>query len=434
MKVRIPHYPPLALAAGGPFFAWLFGSLTWDSFSREPRDLVLGIVFGLLFLVIALFTLVAWTDTIHSRRTGLILDANGVRRVDAGWFGLVERERQWTGIRSVSMEKGAVVFDGPDGALRVPTAGLLEGPEWIVDRAVRFLEKGSDQAIAELEAELRPLSCVACGGRIEVPLASAETVACRDCGVANSLPEELRAAIRRLREVVRSIPEAHRHLGRRTLVRLLSRGLSFRQGMIVSSWITAGAFALIAAGGLVSDPEDTGFALWLAAIAATALLLGYGVASATRALAIAYASPNMAVQPLSAGGNACCRLCGGELPGLDVVRRCAYCDTDSVVTGASLAAAETTALDAVREARRLADQSTEAASAVMERVAFALEWLAILQVLWLQVPIAVALDGSYGLLRLTAVCAAITIANLVAGAVSLRWLRRSTTAAVQARH
>lgn len=425
MSVRIPYYPPLAVAAGGPFFVWLFGSLTWDELG-ESGDLLMGLLFGLLFLALATFTIGAWIDIFLAKRIGLVLDDQGVREITAGFVRLHIRARPWSEIRSVTQEKGALLFNGEREPLRVSTSGLLETPQWIIDRAGRFLEPaGDDEWLEKLDLELEPLSCTSCGGSVEAPLGPATDVTCTDCGSTNTLPEAMRRAVAQVREIVRDIPEVHRRLERKALLRLLSRGLSFRQGMVRWSWVTGGGFFLVALVGLISDPSDARFPIVMLGIGGSALLFGYGVALATRTLAAGYATASSAAPPLQVGGPVRCRLCGGSLPGRDLVRRCEYCDSDSLVTGAILGQAVRSARQGLLQARRLTEQSTDASSAVMDRVAFNLEMLALLQLVWLQVPIVIALDGMHGMLRLTATCLAIALANLGAGFLALGWLRRS---------
>jgi len=161
----------------------------------------------------------------------------------------------------------------------------------------------------------------------------------------------------------------------------------------------------------------------MAAVASTALILGYGIGLVLRRLSRAYSNVRSALPPLAAGGSARCRLCGADLAGSEPVRSCSYCDTESIVTGVTLDRVERGARQGLEEARRQLEQSTDASLSVLERSASSLETLVLLQVFWLQIPLVVALDGYFGPLRLTLACAAIVVANLVAGGIGLRWLR-----------
>ena len=48
--VFVRVYPPFALAMGMSFLTWLMGSLAFDSMLGKYRDVVLGVLFGLIFL------------------------------------------------------------------------------------------------------------------------------------------------------------------------------------------------------------------------------------------------------------------------------------------------------------------------------------------------------------------------------------------------
>jgi hypothetical protein len=132
-----------------------------------------------------------------------------------------------------------------------------------------------------------------------------------------------------------------------------------------------------------------------------------------------------ALAPVEPGGTARCRLCGADLPEKGILRRCEYCRTDSVVIGDHLAEAERMTKKAIQQAQTAVSQGTETAGRLLDSVTFKMQIFAYGQLLWLHIPILVALDGSAGMLiRLTGIFLAMLLGNLASAVLGMRWLSK----------
>jgi hypothetical protein len=348
----------------------------------------------------------------------------------------------WSSVDRITLEKQDLILHQGAETSRISLGSLLEDPAWILDRARAWLPVpagGKDRRepladMADLQAALQDVSCTSCGGRVPVEL-GAEEVVCGFCGGRNVLPEKVRDALRRLAVVIRQLPEAHRQLHEKSLRNFLADDARVRRRMVWAGAITAAVMLLFAVIDVISDSVSQGtftidprFVPGMTGLALLSLATGLVLSWITRRVALSYTLPMRAFPPPDPGGAARCRLCGAELPAEGVIRRCEYCGTDSVVTGARLEKAEQTARRALQQARAQVERSTEGAARVLDRVASNLAAFANLQFFWLHIPIMVALDGYFGPLRVTVICVAVILASLVAGIVGLRWMNREQKA------
>ncbi|MBN2431075.1 MAG: hypothetical protein JXQ27_06345, partial [Acidobacteria bacterium] len=351
----------------------------------------------------------------------------------------------WAKVSKISLDKENLILHTGGDAISVDLGGLLEDPVWILDRALAWRSSRTGEGdrlqataqIEKLQAELADVSCTACGGRLPVELGQ-ERLVCGFCGGTNVLKEEVKNSLRRVGEVVRNLPAAHRQVHKQSLRRYMTEGAGIRRRMVWAGGLTAAVMILFAIiDGISTSLNQSGFAMNLrftvgmSVLAALSLATGLLLSYATRRVALSYALPMQAIPPLDPGGAARCRLCGADLPEKGILRRCEYCGTDSIVTGARLARVERTAHQALEQARAAVEQSTEGAARVLDKVAGNLAAFANLQFFWLHIPILVALDGYHGPLRITGICVAVILASLIAGFVGIRWLQREQQAALE---
>jgi len=440
--VFVRVYPPLAMAMGTSFLTWLFGSLTYDSIFGKLPDTPLAILFGIVFLAALLFCLDAWTTVLTLRKSGLHMDESGVTHVEPVLLGTRRHVLPWGTITGIKLEeKGILIFETKEKPMRVPTSQLLENPEWMLERAQTWKETVKDKSGGDittgpaetLQTDLEGVMCQSCGGAMDVHLGSADRVKCRYCGETQGIPGKVTDALKRVSHLIADLPAAHRQFQEKTLRRFVTDGGKYRRTLLGVGWGTAGVwllFALVEIISTLAGEKSRGinvtFVGVLIALAVLSVVSGYVLAYFIKGVAGTFTLPMRALAPAVPGSPARCRLCGAGLPEEGIVRRCTYCKTDSVVVGEGLAAAERAAIDALKQARNSVRQSTETAARLLDGTAAKMQVFANTQLLWLHVPVLVALDGSTGMvIKVAGICFAMLIGNLISTLLGLRWLKRS---------
>ena len=441
--VFVRVYPPFALAMGMSFLTWLMGSLAFDSLWGKYPDVVLGIFFGLIFLGALITALYSWTAILRLRRIGLLLNEAGITHIQPGLLGVRTRYLAWDAVSDIKLEKkGALVFETAGEPLRVFTSGLLENPEWIWERAKTWAnavknKNKEDQTIhplTHLQAQLEGVVCQSCGGSIDLQLGSPEQTVCSFCGDTQSLPGKIKEALKRLSVVIAELPAAHRQFQDKTLRRFVEEGRKHRCTLLGVGWGTAALWLVFALVDFISDitrKQSKGIDL-----VSLGVFIGLAVLSIVTAVLLSvfirwitgrFSFPMQALAPKEPGGAARCRLCGANLPEKGIIRRCSYCQTDSVVIGYQLAEIEQNAKKALQQAQTAVRQSTETAARLLDSVAFKMQIFAYTQLLWLHIPILVALDGITGMLiRLTGIFLAMLVGNAASALLGMQWLSRGT--------
>ena len=220
------------------------------------------------------------------------------------------------------------------------------GTDYSYTRGDRFYSGGRqyvsgiiDTYRAVLQSQpVEAISCNKCGGNVPVGYGR-ENFVCPYCGAKDSVDPEAMDRLRRFYQALKDLENAAKQIppGMRKLIEKTYR---YGRMMILSMLMLAGSFMLIAGFVLHDfikrwlDPEITirweflpgefipiwiviGFLIW------TGWLVWR-----RRKLNVAF----KARPPLEPGGPSRCRLCGAPLPDTGVIRRCAYCGTDSVVS------------------------------------------------------------------------------------------------------
>jgi Zn finger protein HypA/HybF involved in hydrogenase expression len=440
--IFVREYPPFALAMGMSFLTWLMGSLAFDSLFGKVRDILPGILFGLIFLGALLTALYSWATLLTLRRIGLYLDESGITYVQPGLLGTRTRSLAWEAVSDIKLEKEILVVETAGEPLRVQTAGLLENPEWILERAKTWVDavkdkKKQDQTthrLTHLQAQLEGVVCQSCGGNVDIQLGSAELAKCGSCGNTQGLSDKVKEALKRLSAIIADLPAAHRQFQDKTLRRFVEEGKKHRRTLLGVGWGTAGLWLVFALVSIISDlaeKESKGinyvFPGVTIGLAVLSIVTAYLLAAFIRRVTGTFSLPMQALAPVSAGGKARCRLCGAELPEKGIMRRCEYCQTDSVVIGEQLTEAERMTKKAIQQAQTAVRQSTETAGRLLDSVTFKMQVFSYTQIIWLHTPILVALDGSTGMLiRLTGICLAMLVGNVASAVLGMRWLSKET--------
>ncbi len=439
--VFVRVYPPFAMAMGTSFLTWLFGSLTYDSIFGKPPDTLLAILFGLVFLIALWFCLDSWTTILTLPKIGLYMDESGVSYIEPVLPGTRRHTLPWEAITGIkSEEKGVLIFEAKEGPLRVPTAQLLENPEWMLERAQTWQKavkdkNGGDETgnpAETLQTELEGVLCQSCGGGMDVHLGSGDRARCRYCGDSQVVPGRVTDALKRFSNLIADLPAAHRQFQENTLRRFVTDGGKHRRTLLGVGWGTAGVWLLFALVEIVStlargknQEMNITFVGVVIGLAVLSIVSGYVLAYFIKRVAGVYTLPMQALAPVIPGSPARCRLCGGALPEEGIVRRCQYCKTDSVVVGKQLAAAEHAAGKALQQARDSVRQSTETAARLLDSTAGKMQIFANTQFLWFHIPILVALDGSTGMvIKVTGICFAMLIGNAISTLLGLRWIKK----------
>jgi hypothetical protein len=441
--IRVREYPPFAMAMGMTFLAWLTGSITYDCLFGKFPDIFLSIIFGLVFLGAFITALYSWNNVLALHRIGLYMDETGVTHIWAGVLGVHVHSRAWEEVSDIQLEKDRLTFvcTGEKEPMLVLISGMLENPGWILERAKAWTEavKNKDREdktareLSQLQAEFAGLVCQSCGGGVDIRLGGGEEAKCGFCGETQGLSPKIKEAVKRLAAVIKELPTAHRQFQERTLRRFIENGRKYRRTMLGVGWGTASIWLIAVLAGIIvylTKEKSTNFdylflglMFGLAVLSvATAYLIDYFI----RKVSGTFSLPMRALAPAAPGGEARCRLCGAELPGKEILRRCEYCGTDSAATGDRLAEAERMTQQAIEQARHELSQSTESAGRLLDSAANKMLFFNYTQLFWLHIPIIVALDGSLGMLfRLTGIFLAMLLGNLASTILGIKSLKKN---------
>ena len=371
------------------------------------------------------------------------LNESGITYIQPGLLGARTRSMTWDAVSDIKLEKkGTLVFETAGEPLRVFTSGLLENPEWIWERTQTWAnavknknkEDQTTSPLTNLQAQLEGVVCQSCGGGVDIQLGSAGQTVCSFCGDTQSLSDKIKEALKRLSVVIAELPASHRQFQDKTLRRSVEEGRKNRRTLLGVGWCTAALWLVFALVGFISDiarkeNKDIDFVSLGVFIGLAVLSIGTVCLLSVfiRRITGRFSFPMQALAPMESGGSARCRLCGAVLPGKGIIRRCSYCQTDSVVIGHKLAEAEQRAKKALQQAQTAVRQSTETAARLLDSVTFKMQIFAYTQLLWLHIPILVALDGSTGMLvRLTGIFLAMLVGNMASAVLGMKWFSKNT--------
>jgi Zn finger protein HypA/HybF involved in hydrogenase expression len=442
--IFIREYPPFALAMGSTFLSWLTGSIAFDSFTAKDPDILIGILFGLVFIAAAAAALSSWTSVFTIARIGLYLKETGITHISSGWLLFTTRSRtlSWQDIEEIKLEKDIlmVIARDKEKTFSISIAGLLENPDWIVERSqawITAVKRGDTrdevlQPLVQLETQMAEVTCQACGGNVDIAVGAVDKAVCRFCGSSQNLGQKVKDALQRLSRLIADLPAAHRQFQEKALRRFAAEGKKHRRTILGVGWGTAAVWLLFALvefiSTMVRKEQDLNivFISVLVGLAFLSVLTAYILAAFIRRAFGKFSLPMQALAPIETGGTARCRLCGADLPDKGVLRRCDYCASDSIVVGEELAKAEQAAGEALRQAQKAVRTGTETAARLLDSAAYKMQIFTYTQFFWLHIPILTALDGSTGMLyRLTGIGLAMLIGNFASTILGMRWLNKS---------
>jgi hypothetical protein len=440
--IYIGFYPPLAMGLGTAFLLYLFTSIFYDTVFGKTTDVALAIVFGIASLVTLDICLNSWLRILAMRKLGLYMNESGLTYKEPGRLQIKKHHFLWESITEITHDtKGKIHFKSKEKSLPIPTSQLLENPEWIIERARTWQEavatkkKLVDETtlkVSETQQEFQGAVCQSCGGNIDIHLKRSEQITCQYCGNKQGLSQKIQKALKQLSEIIASLPDAHRQLQDKALRGMIQNREKQKRSILLAGWITGGIWLLFVLVEVISQAarkklnetniQYVGFMvgfIFLSIGAAYILIKLVKITSKT------FSFPMQALAPQSPGGPARCRLCGANLPDKGVIRRCKYCQTDSVLVGENLATVEQLARDALQQAKDSIQKSTESAARLLDNTYGKLQLLIATQLLWLHIPIIVAIDGSSGMLiKVTGTCIAMLIGVLISTQLGIHWLKK----------
>ena len=381
-----------------PFVVFWLGWMVISSATKSYDNWIWWIELALLVLAVH-SGVVAWVGLIWNRRVGLLLDEGGVTDTHATVIGPRARSLRWTEITGVNWDKGALIFvtRGTDH-ITIKRGALDEDPRFVQSRAQARLDALAGRGEAEVEelgqiaVALEAALCVWC----DAPLAThvGETSPrCTACGRTDAASPSVKGSLAALTAALRALPaerlrvhdaERKRLEARvQTATRVIGQSCTF--SIFVWSVASFLALSMSCEEHWSSGPRDS--AVLFFALAMLALFVGRLAKRYVLALARRFEAPFHALAPVEPSGPARCRVCGAALPEIGVVRRCGYCNAESLVTGAGLEATSRSAASAARAAVREATEATTSAARVLERTTKNLARFAASQVFWLELPI-----------------------------------------------
>jgi len=207
--------------------------------------------------------------------------------------------------------------------------------------------------------------CRLCGGPIRI--SEFRALACHHCGAESPLGPEAAQNLSALRELA-GRRSATAEQWDRKLDELGGSFGSFELFGAILLWAVIGGTLIGMA--LVEVPNaetlftssvhlehGVVFARWLVGSVASALCASSLFATAARWCGYQQMRFASALPPLSEGSAARCRRCGSPLPKGNGLRRCAYCQADSIVDKANLAALQATTKNELKTMRAAAQRS-----------------------------------------------------------------------------
>ena len=184
---------------------------------------------------------------------------------------------------------------------------------------------------------MEPVKCKACGAPLPAGFGW-EGFTCVYCGAEDCVDEPLRKRLLEYHELLRRIGPVLKEISpalRDTVKKLIGAGW-FAHGWLLivgGSFFLIGMFAIVptvsraaASGRNIPAPEIAGLMVPMYFVAFCLFYWLY-LMWRKRQLVLVYG----ARPPVVPSGPAGCRLCGAPLPESGIVRRCAYCGTDSIV-------------------------------------------------------------------------------------------------------
>ena len=438
-STHIRFYPPIPMAMGTSFLSWLFFSVTWDSFFGKVQDILIAVIFLILFIITFLFCMISWGEVLRMRKRGLYFKERSLIYIDTNFFKLKTQQYEWIDIKEVKFEKDKLLFSTNEKTFLIPVDTLLENPDWIVEQIRIRIERENKEhetidpeiSFNELEIEMNNINCSKCGGSVNIDLTYEKNIKCPFCGDKEGISAKTDMILKKVKTLIAGLPQAHRQVHEKVLRRFIADRKKYKKKLLQAGWGTGIFWMIIVVVSLISDLADkeqginflfTGVVSGIAVFSIlSSIILSYFI----NKVAGTFSLPFNALPSASSEGNARCRHCGATLKDKGIIIRCAYCSSDNIVSGKILKKAEIKAKTAMKNAFESLNSGTEAGARHLDRIINNMQALVFTQVFWLHIPVMVAIDGSTGMLiRVTGTCLLILLGTIISGLLGFHWLKK----------
>lgn len=407
--------PPFNLFAGSLYFCWLFGSISYDLITAESIDITLLILFGILFLLSLHLMIRSLRSLVLFNGTGLKITGKEIIYSEPGWLSVSTIQINRSDISEIEVSNESVLIRHKKDDLILRLNNFLLGPESII-HALRI---GRGELPDREKASIGPvkfegIKCSSCGAGFRIDLSESEKLTCDYCNNSDSIPDRMIESLKQLKEILLTIPENLRQLGKKSEGKLIVTGGKSIKGMRTAAYITLGVWVLFSSVEFISSILREGTQINYKFIVITislgvftfisTILLSAVLKRIIRRLSFRYSA-----DPIP-GGKASCRLCGTELTGTGLLRRCSFCGTDNIIDQDVLIEERE---EAVISFETIRDRVLRTVSDTERIISISSDQLLLLtatQFFWLHIPVLVLLDGSAGMImRLTPLFVLFTI-------------------------
>ncbi|MEN8152921.1 MAG: hypothetical protein ABFR75_02780 [Acidobacteriota bacterium] len=409
--------PPYNFFLGSLYLCWLTGSIAYDSIFGKSKDLLMIFIFGSLFLIFFYLILSNLNKIIFRNKIGIKIFSGKLIYTAPKIFGIAEITIELSERSEVFLNNEILTIKDGKTEYHISTSSLLDDPEWIL-KAVKYNIPGSEEQkiiknklneLDELKGKFVPVSCRSCGGNIEIKFHGNGEIVCEFCGGKNTLPEKIVDSLKKLSLIIRDLPENLRRFKEKSFGKFINNSLKYRKRIVISGWITFSFWIVMATVEILESVlrekmMNKPFVIVSIILALFSIISAILLSKILKGRIIKFSSGyGSGIAELKGGKpEAACRMCGSELKGDDLIRRCEYCGTDSMVTGDIITKKTTKAKEALEFAKFRSMRSFESGIKSITNAAWKLIMIVTTQFFWLHIPILVFLDGHPGMLfRLT---------------------------------
>ncbi len=394
--------PPYNLFSASIFFCWLFGSISFDLFKEQERDTALFIVFLILTLISIHLFLRSARSLIFFNRTGLKITGKDVIYREPGFFKVISTNIIMKEITEIDVSDGSILIRYKGGDLILRSKNFLLGQESVLHALRSDPDKLSLNQIRGNLTNFEGIKCSSCGASLRIDINNDKELICDYCNNNNSVTEKISDSLKLLREALRSVPESIRQLGKKGEGKLVVTGLRSAKGMRTAAYITLGVWSLFGSVELISSllrkNVDINYKfIGISIILGIFTLLSAIVLSVILKRIIKRLSFKYQADPMPEG-KASCRLCGGELPGSGLIRRCSWCNTDNIAEQSSLKEYNKNSVISMKNIRDRLFRTVSDTERLITITADQLILITAAQFFWLHIPVLVMLDGSSGMI------------------------------------
>ncbi len=395
--------PPYNLFSASIFFLWLFSSISLDLFKESDRDSALLIVFLILTIISIHIFVRSLRSLIFFSRTGLEITEKKVIYKEPGYFRVLITKILKDNITEVKESEGSILIRHKAGDLILRSKNFLLGQESILYALHVCVDQGDfpGNVVKNELTDFAGIKCSSCGAGLRVDINNNKEIICDYCNDKNSVTENISDSLKLLRISLGSIPENIRQISKKGKGKLVVTGLTATRGMRTAAYITLSVWLLFASVEIISsllrknveiNYRFIGFAIALGIFTLlSAIILSAILKRIIRKLNFQYHADPMPE------GKASCRLCGGELPGSGLIRRCTWCDTDNVAEKSLLKKYNKDSGISIKKLKERIFRTVSDTERLITMTTDQLILITATQFFWLHIPVLVFLDGSQGM-------------------------------------